>query len=539
MTTAATTQSKPDPREAIWDYRYSFAGRLSGDMCLRPPGATSRAELISVAHWVDIPADQIDQLAILTDSLQKFDADADDETQLLTVFEGDRAIPAPFACTVPQSIVDAARDVCAGRADSLADVMCEPKRTAANDNVPDELYDFLDLYGGSIGMGRLYNATVDRVKGNIYRHGSAFFFEWGPPSLRQVRKIELPPKPRARFSVDWFDDLEEDEPKEHVLKGVLGVDEFTVISGKPGSGKSVIVTDMACHIAAGKDWHGRRVKQGLVVYIAAERKDLTKRRVRAWRKHHGADGVPLAILGARLDMTSSTDDAMVLAQYIGDLEKDCGHECVWIVVDTLTRVFGPGDQNASKDMSRFVQSCDALREALPGSHVSVIHHTGWTGDRGKGAIDLDGAVDASFLVKKEGGTYLLECDGTNDGEEGVVTRFKMEGVQIGTNEDGEPTIAPVVVPAEAPADGLLRNIRGQTAQALETLTKLCQTVGIEPNGPGYPDSVLVVSEDQWRAAFYEAVTGTQEAKRKAFRRAIEALVRTDHVTNVGQFYFIK
>lgn len=531
-------QLKPDPREAIWDHRYSYSGRLSGEMCIKPPGATSRADLIPVAHWVDIPADQIDQLSILTDSLARFDADADDQTQLLTVFDGDRAIPAPFACTVPQSIVNAARDVCAGRADSLADVMCEPKRTAANDNVPDELYDFLALHGGQIAMGKLYGATVDHLKGNIYKRGSAFFFEWGPPTMRQARKIELPPKPRARFSVDWFDDLEEDEPKEHVLKGVLGVNEFTVVSGKPGSGKSVILTDMACAVAAGKEWHGRRVKQGLVVYIAAERKDLTKRRVRAWRKHHGADGVPMAILGARLDMTSSTADAMALAEYICDLEKDCGHDCVWIIIDTLTRVFGPGDQNASKDMSRFVQSCDALREAVPGSHVTVVHHTGWAGDRGKGAIDLDGAVDASFLVKKEGGAYLLECDGTNDGEEGIVTRFRMEGVEVGTNDEGEPTIAPVVVPTEGPADGLLRSVKGQTAQALETLKHLCETFGEEPSGPGFPDSVLVVSEDRWRAAFYGVITGTPEAKKKAFRRAIKALTASGHIANVGRFYFI-
>ncbi|MCJ7995889.1 AAA family ATPase [Rhizobium cremeum] len=225
-----------------------------------------------VAHWVDVPADQIDQLAILTDSLQKFDADADEETQMLTVFDGDRAIPAPFACTVPQSIVDAARDVCAGRADSLADVMCEPKRTAANDNVPDELYDFLDLYGGSIGMGRLYNATVDRVKGNIYKHGSAFFFEWGPPSLRQVRKIELPPKRRdplnfitaSRFAHrpipvrEWF------------LEGLIPNRTVTILNGDGGVGKSLLALQIAAAAAMGCETLGLTPTADRALYIGAE-----------------------------------------------------------------------------------------------------------------------------------------------------------------------------------------------------------------------------------------------------------------------------
>lgn len=330
---------------------------------------------------------------------------------------------------------------------------------------------------------------------------------------------------RSRFTVDWFHEIEDSMPKETFIKGVFGVNEFTMLSGKPGSGKSAVVTDMACHVAAGMDWHGRRVKQGLVVYIAAERKDLTKRRMLAFRKRHDIEGAtPLAVFGGRMDLTTGLKDAEDIAATIKQLELECGMPCVWIIVDTLTRVFGPGDQNASKDMSRFIQSCDTVREAVTGSHVLVIHHTGWAGDRGKGAIDLDGAVDASFLVKKEAGGYLLECDGTNDGDEGVITRFRMEGVQVGTDEDGEPTMAPVIIPMDGPADGLLRKIHGNAAVALEILKKL-----VEDGEP----VAMATWRTECREAFDDGSGKSTDALNKQFDRAKLTLIDKGAVEQIG------
>lgn len=332
--------------------------------------------------------------------------------------------------------------------------------------------------------------------------------------------------PKYRFTVDWFCDIEDDMPKEEILKGVLGVDEYTMVSGKPGSGKSVITTDMACHVAAGMDWHGRAVKQGLVVYIAAERKALTKRRMRAFKKRHGVDDIPLAVLGGMMDFTSGMADANAIIAIVKAMEEACGHKCVWIIIDTLTRTFGPGDQNASKDMVKFVRSCDAIREAVTGTHLTVIHHTGWAGDRGKGAIDLDGAVDASFLVKKEGGAYVLECDGTNDGDEGVITHFRMEGVQVG-EKDGEPTMAPVVVQAdgspENPAGGLLKKIRGNAATALEILRRL--TV----DGHALPMALWRI---ECRNAFDDGSGKSADALNKQFDRAKKDLIAAEAVEQI-------
>jgi hypothetical protein len=118
---------------------------------------------------------------------------------------------------------------------------------------------------------------------------------------------------KERFQVTWFDDVDQSSAKEEILQGVLGAGEFSLFVAKPGMGKSVLVGDIGCHIAAGMDWHGRKVRQGLVVFFAAERKKLTERRVAAWRKKHGVTNIPFAVVGGKLDLTGGIIDAKTLA----------------------------------------------------------------------------------------------------------------------------------------------------------------------------------------------------------------------------------
>jgi hypothetical protein len=128
-----------------------------------------------------------------------------------------------------------------------------------------------------------------------------------------VHHRRAPFRLKERFDVTWFGDVSENVTKEWLIKDFLGVDEFSLFVAKPGTAKSVMLTDVGCHIAAGMDWHGRKVKPGLVVFFAAERKSLTERRVAARRKKHGMSGIPLAVVGGKLDMTSGLVDAKALA----------------------------------------------------------------------------------------------------------------------------------------------------------------------------------------------------------------------------------
>jgi hypothetical protein len=354
----------------------------------------------------------------------------------------------------------------------------------------------------------------------------------------------LPGAPsKERFQITWFDDVDQSTAKEEILHGVLGAGDFSLFVAKPGTGKSVLVGDIGCHIAAGMDWHGRKVKQGLVVFFAAERKKLTERRVAAWRKKHGVKNIPFVVVGGKLDLTTGLIDAKTLAMTIKALEAKSGFQCVLIILDTVTRTFGPGDQHQSRDMQRYVQSVDELNRAT-NAHIAAIHHSPWNDDRGKGAIDLDGAIDVSFVVTVKGSglakVFTLSCTGANDGEEGPVTSFRLESVALGTDADGKPTTAPVVVQADVVVcDG--SNLKGNTAKALESLERAIQEHGeVPPDGSvGFPDGVPTVTRDQWRGQFY----GDAKAKepnvpdntlKQRFTRATVDLIESERVAATGE-----
>jgi RecA-family ATPase len=169
------------------------------------------------------------------------------------------------------------------------------------------------------------------------------------------------PKPkRPRFQITRFDDVNQSVAKEYVVQGLLGSGEFSLFVAKPGTAKSVLVGDIGLHIAAGRDWHGRKVKKGLVVFFAAERKSLTERRIAAWGKKHSVSGIPFVVVSGKLDLTTGLFDAKELAKTIADLSAEFACPCRLVILDTVTRTFGPGDQHQSRDMQRYIQPVDEV-----------------------------------------------------------------------------------------------------------------------------------------------------------------------------------
>jgi hypothetical protein len=366
-----------------------------------------------------------------------------------------------------------------------------------------------------------------------------------PKSLQLPNKVKADLKPR--FQVTWFDDVDKSPAKQWIVKGLIGAGEASLWVAKPGTAKSVLLCDIGCHIAAGRDWHGRKVNQSLVVFFAAERKSVTERRIAAWRKHHGVSGIPFAVVGGKLDMTSGLIDARALAATIKGCEEKSGLPCRLVILDTVTRTFGPGDQNSSKDMTRFIQSVDQLTQAT-GAHVAAIHHSGWGGDRGKGAVDLDGAVDVSYGVSVIGKgptkVFKLECTGANDGDEGDITSFRLASVELGTDADGNVTDAPVLVQVDGSKhDG--SNLKGNTGKALDSIKRAIEEHGDKPpdGSPGFPDGVVMVTRDQWRDQVYADVKIKEpaindETLKKRFNRAVLDLTSAKQIEAVGEWFWV-
>jgi hypothetical protein len=93
-------------------------------------------------------------------------------------------------------------------------------------------------------------------------------------------------------------------------------------------------------------------------------------------------------------------------------------------------------------MQMYINSAAEIHRATS-AHIALIHHSPWNSDRGKGAIDLDGAIDGSFEVTVKGtGPHTLSGPGANDdADEGSIMSFRLEGIEVGRDAKGKPTMA--------------------------------------------------------------------------------------------------
>ena len=189
-----------------------------------------------------------------------------------------------------------------------------------------------------------------------------------------------------------------------LLHGILEQDTMALIFGEPGCGKSFLAIDWACRIATGTPWRGHEVTPGPVVYVAGEGQQGLGRRLGAWKLLNkvSLDEKPLYIAPA-VAMTDTPQTVKLLEA----INKEVGRPSL-VVLDTLARNFGGGDENSTQDMSRFVAACDTIRNTYQCT-LLVVHHSGHSEKRrARGAIALKAALDAEYLLaKKETGLTLV------------------------------------------------------------------------------------------------------------------------------------
>jgi RecA-family ATPase len=203
-----------------------------------------------------------------------------------------------------------------------------------------------------------------------------------------------------RFTL--FAELEATSTKSWLVHNLLGDGDASVAYGKPGDGKSVLAEDLALHVAAGRPWHGRKVKQGAVVFVALERRKLVERRAIAFREKHGLHDLPFAIVGGVHDLRHPSTVA-TLVEIVKEVETETGQKVVLIVIDTISRALCGGDENSPKDMGAIV-AATSLLQTKTAAHILWVHHVPLDGgDRLRGHGALLGAMDTTISVVKAAG----------------------------------------------------------------------------------------------------------------------------------------
>lgn len=373
----------------------------------------------------------------------------------------------------------------------------------------------------SAEVDRQFDSGLDRREshaGPMLTAGSILF------DARQNGYRNAPTVARAAFRFISVGEIEY-RPPEFLIDGLIEIDTLGQIFGNPGAGKTFLGVALALCVATGTPFHGRPVKKGPVLFIAGEGHNGLARRIHAWSKDQGIplDGVQLYKSERAAHFLDHDDAAAVIAAADEVASKE---PPVLIVIDTLARNFGPGDENSTADMGAFIAALDDLRARYPGSVVLLVHHSGHSEkQRARGATALKGALDFEFRVEKGGDTISLHCSKMKDAEEPAPMHFQLKTVEL----DGNSASA-VLAPTEAPQPKRKLKSSDQTAMTVYEAAVLKHGVwdGTELKG-------LHVKE--WRKEFYSRHTGnTPEAKRRAFNRARKSLIESGVLTARDDIY---
>jgi hypothetical protein len=218
---------------------------------------------------------------------------------------------------------------------------------------------------------------------------------------------------------------------EWLIHKLFPVESLVGLYAPSGHAKSFLALSWALSVAQGGEWFGRSVKQGPVVYVAAEGGRSIGRRVLAWAKEQGCPDIPAAFFLLEGVQVTNPDDLGLLASRIQEREVTPA----LIVLDTLARCFVGGDENSAQEMGEFVDGLEWLRRET-GATVMVVHHTGKQAQElERGSTVLRAAADVMVLVSKREKVVTVRNNKQKDDEEFDDIRLHLKQVALQTGDD--------------------------------------------------------------------------------------------------------
>lgn len=323
----------------------------------------------------------------------------------------------------------------------------------------------------------------------------------------------------ARFTVISAADFVKQPSPGWIVHGVLPRAEVAVLFGESQSGKSFAALDLAVAVAMGTLWRGRRVTRGRVVYIAAEGMGGCRNRLKAIAIHRGVD---LRCLDLIADCPNflQKDDALAVAKSVGKADV--------IIVDTFAQVTPGGNENSAEDVGKALAHCKEIHR-ITGALVILIHHSGKDSSKGaRGWSGLRAAADAEIEITRSDGVRTMRVTKQKDGEDGLRFPFKLEVVEVGRDEHGDPVTSCVVVHSEMANHLPLaapRKLGTNEAIVLEEMERLVDASG----------SVLARSVYESAAARVAHDPEKKNKRRSVIKRAIATLQEKSLIVVEGDF----
>ena len=251
-----------------------------------------------------------------------------------------------------------------------------------------------------------YDAGVMQTHWDSFGHRTD-----APKTVRAlVKEFGQPPGPRKEEPTEAdlnFRFYAGDEYAEDFVGGpelvedVLPERGIAMVYGPSGKGKTFWTLDLAFRVHNGVQWRDKDVKQGDVMYVAAEAGRGIKKRIHAikvlnpeWRSPFIADAAPN--LSSMTSIQAVRDAARAAAAAAG--------APAMVIVDTMSASF-EGDDSSQKDVAQMIRNLKILADDLQ-CLVVFVHHTTKDGGSFRGSGVLYNDVDA-----------VLELESTGEGAE--------------------------------------------------------------------------------------------------------------------------
>lgn len=338
---------------------------------------------------------------------------------------------------------------------------------------------------------------------------------------------------RRRFTLTPFDAITLSNAPTYRVRNMLPMTGLAIIWGAAKCGKSFWLFDLLMHVALGWPYRGRRVRQGIVIYICLEGQRGFRARKRAFEQQFLSahdEPVPFFVLETTLDLIA--DHKALIADIRAEMNEMLGQDaCPAVVaIDTLNRSL-VGSESEDKAMAAYIRAAGAIEQAFH-CLVPIVHHSGLDGTRPRGHTSLLGSADVQIAVKRDTTDQIVtHVEYAKDGPDGDTTTSRLRSVEVGQDDEGEPITSCVIEPTDGsplPERSSSPRLPKGAKIALEALREAITEMGhAAPASNHIPPHARVVSTENWRKYFYSRTPSdgeTPRAKQQAFKRAIEALM---------------
>lgn len=316
-----------------------------------------------------------------------------------------------------------------------------------------------------------------------------------PLNQHDVQRIVDRAKPSSIYENPFlgFDNPDKQyAPQEWLVEDMFPARSLNAIVGVSDSFKSFLAIHLACCIATGTPFFGKDVQQGPILFLAPEGGEGVPKRREAWKIEHGWQDCYVPFFTRSASFSFSDEDDLQFLRNKLNVASQFAPKAVFF--DTLGQSLGSYDENSAKDINRVARYLNDLKSEFNCSFFWV-DHAGYEAKRSRGSSAKFGALDTEFFVSRTGDELKVQNTKMKDADKCAVLYLQSEQLH------GSLILKQIEQP-QTHTETLMKIIKEATNLSLKSIRK----------------------------KFYEVCKAeTPQSQQKAFKRALDALVKAEKI----------